>query len=147
MLPSFFEVTPVELWHLGAEPAVAVLREMILAEVINLGIPISAVDVPYPITTSDGGVDAIVVGTPRGPGNGIVFAPRTSYQVKTGEFLLTATSLGLIEALLIRPSAIDARKNTGRKKAGRKKAKVEISGKAHRPEDIRCLVPAFAGAD
>ena len=47
MLPGFFDITPVELGQLGPEPAVHVLREMILAEAGNLGIPISEIDVPY----------------------------------------------------------------------------------------------------
>ena len=47
-------------WCIGPEPAVAVLREMIWAEANNLGIPISDTDVPFAITTADGGVDAVV---------------------------------------------------------------------------------------
>jgi len=41
MQQTFFDVTPVELSQLGSELAVAVLREMLWAEVNNLGIPIS----------------------------------------------------------------------------------------------------------
>ena len=115
MLQSFFDVTPVELDQLGSEPAVAVLREMLWAEANTLGVPISQVDVPFAVTTSDGGIDAIVNGTPQGPGNGLIFAPRTTYQVKAGAFSLNATSLGTIEELLISPSAITARKANGRK--------------------------------
>ncbi len=65
MQQSFFDVTPVELGQLGAEPAVAVLREMLWAEVHNLGIPISDTDVPFAVNDADGGVDTIVKGTPR----------------------------------------------------------------------------------
>ncbi len=84
MLRSFFDVTPVELGQLGSEPAVAVLREMLWAEVNNLGIPISDTDIPFSVTTSDGGVDAVVHATPKSGGNGLIFAPRTSYQFATG---------------------------------------------------------------
>jgi hypothetical protein len=126
MLRSFFDVTPVELGQLGSEPAVAVLREMLWAEVNNLGIPISDTDIPFAVTTSDGGVDAVVNGTPKRDGNGLVFAPRTSYQVKTGDFPLNSTSPGQIEKLLISPSAITARV----------KGKTPPSGKAHKPEHI-----------
>lgn len=72
MLQSFFDVTPFELDQLGSEPAVAVLREMLWAEANNLGVPISQIDVPFAVTTSDGGIDAIVNGTPQGPRNGLM---------------------------------------------------------------------------
>jgi hypothetical protein len=130
MLRSFFDVTPVELGQLGSEPAVAVLREMLWAEVNNLGIPISNTDIPFAVTTSDGGIDAVVYGTPKGPGNGLIFPPRTSYQVKTGDFTLNATNPGQIEKLLISPTAI----------AARKKTKVGINGKSHKPENISTRV-------
>jgi hypothetical protein len=126
MLPGLFDVTPVELGQLGPEPAVAVLREMILAEVGNLGIPISETDIPYPITSPDGGVDAVVRGTPTKPGNGLIYAPRTSFQVKAGDFPLNATGPGRIEELLLKPSSIE----------GRVKTKGAISGKSYTPEDI-----------
>ena len=67
MQQGFFDVTPVELGLLGPEPAVAVLREMLWAEVRNLGIPISDADIQFAVTTADGGVDATVKGTPREP--------------------------------------------------------------------------------
>src|SRR5258708_29525152 len=126
MLQSFFDVTPVELGQLGSGPAVAVLREMLWAEVNNLGIPISDSDIPFAVTTSDGGVDAVVNTTPKRAGNGLIFAPRTSYQVKTGDFPLNPTNLAQIEKLLISPTAI----------AARSKAKAKISDKSHKPEDL-----------
>jgi hypothetical protein len=54
MQRSFFDVIPVELGQLGPELAVTVLREMIWAEVGDLGIPLPDTDVPFPITTPDG---------------------------------------------------------------------------------------------
>jgi hypothetical protein len=36
MQQTFFDVTPTELGQLGPEPAVAVLREMLWAEVHNI---------------------------------------------------------------------------------------------------------------
>ena len=89
MFQSFFDVTPIELGQLGPEPAVAVLREMIWAEVNNLGIPISATDIPFPITTSDGGVDAVVDGIPTCPGNGLIFAPRPATKSRPAASLST----------------------------------------------------------
>ena len=109
MLPGFFDVTPVELEQLGAEPAVGVLREMIFAEVGGLGIPVSEIDIPYSNTTPDGGVDAVVRGIPTKTGNGVIFAPRTSYQVKAGDFPLNSTSFARIEELLLKPSSIERR--------------------------------------
>ena len=126
MLLGFFDVTPVDLMQLGPEPAVAVLREMILAEVGNLGIPISETDIPYSITTPDGGVDAVVRGTPTRPGNGLIYEPRTSYQVKAGEFPLNASSFGRIEELVIKPSSIERRVKT----------KAAISGRSYTLDDL-----------
>jgi hypothetical protein len=126
MLPSFFDVMPVELGQLGSEPAVAVLREMLWAEVNNLGIPITDTDIPFAVTTSDGGVDAVVKATPKSSGNGLIFAPRTSFQVKTGDFTLNATSPAQIEKLLIKPKEIAARVKAGTKP----------SGKSHKSESI-----------
>jgi hypothetical protein len=136
MLRSFFDVTPIELDQLGAEPAVAVLREMLWAEVNSLGIPISQVDVPFAVTTADGGIDAVVNGTPQGTGSGLIFAPQTAYQVKAGDFPLNGTSLGQIEELLISPSAI----------AARVKARVKPGEPFHKPEDISPRVRACLDA-
>jgi hypothetical protein len=130
MFRSFFDVTPIELGQLGTEPAVAVLREMLWAEVNNLGIPISDTDIPFAVTTSDGGIDAVVNATPSGAGNGLIFAPRTSYQVKTGDFTVNATNLAQIEKLLISPTAI----------AARVKARAKASGKSHKSENISTRV-------
>src|SRR6266851_444774 len=118
MQRSFFDVTPVELGQLGPEPAVAVVREMLWAEVNNLGIPIPDTDIPFAVTNADGGVDAVVKASPKSPGNGLIFAPMTSYQVKAGDFSLSATTRSQIEALLITPAAIQERKKTGANPAG-----------------------------
>ncbi|SRR5260221_5867104 len=109
MQQSFFDVTPTELSQLGAEVAVAVLREMLWAEVQDIGIPISETDIPFAVNDADGGVDAIVKATPKGGGNGLIFAPRTAYQVKAGNFPLSAKTPGLIEELLLTPTAIRRR--------------------------------------
>jgi hypothetical protein len=138
MLQSFFDVTPVELGQLGPEPAVAVLREMLWAEISNLGMPISDTDIPFAITTPDGGIDAVVTGTPKGTGNGLIFAPQTSYQIKAGDFPLNATSLARIEELLVTPSAIAARKA---------QKGVKPNGKAHELNDISPRVRACLDND
>ncbi len=119
---------PVELGALGSELAVAVLRQMLWAEVSNLGVPISDTDIPFAVTTPDGGIDAVVNATPKGAGNGLIFAPRTSYQVKAGDFTLNATSPGQIEELLISKTSIAARI--------RAKVKAELGGKWHKRENI-----------
>jgi hypothetical protein len=126
MLPSFFDIMPTDLDQLGPEPAVAVLREMLWAEANNLGIPITDTDIPFAITTSDGGIDAVVNAMPKAAGSGLMFSPRTCYQVKTGDFTLNATTGAQIEKLLLIPAAI----------AARKAAKAEISGKSYTQEHI-----------
>jgi len=70
MQQTFFDVTPTELGQLGPEPAVAVLREMLWAEVHNIGIPISDADIPFAVNDADGGVDAVVKGARKVPGTG-----------------------------------------------------------------------------
>jgi hypothetical protein len=136
MQQSFFDVTPVELGQLGSEPAVTVLREMLWAEVNNLGIPISDTDIPFAVNDADGGVDAVVKGIPNGTGNGLIFAPTTSYQVKAGDFLLSATRSAQIEELLMTPNAIRQRIN----------AKASPAGTWHKPEGISPRVRACLDA-
>jgi len=126
MQQGFFDVTPAELAQLGPAPAVDVLREMVWAEVSSIGIPISDTDVPFDVHSADGGIDAIVKAVPTSAGNGLIFAPRTAYQVKTGDFALSATAPAQIEKLLIRPVAIEARI----------KAKQQPSGKSYKLEDL-----------
>lgn len=135
MQQSFFDVTPLELSQLGPEPAVAVLREMLWAEVRNLGIPISDTDVPFSINDADGGVDAVVKGTAKEAGNGLIFPPMTSYQVKAGDFALHTPAQ--IEALLMSPAAVQARRVT---------AKTPITGNLHTVEGISPRVRACLDA-
>jgi hypothetical protein len=118
MQRSFFDVVPVELGQLGSEPAVAVLREMLWAEVNNIGVPISETDIPFSVNDADGGVDAVAKAVPKSAGNGLIFPPTTSYQVKAGNFPLGATALAQIEELLITPAAVQARKKGGARPAG-----------------------------
>jgi hypothetical protein len=132
MIRSFFAVMPSDLEQLGPELAVSVLREMLWAEVHNVGIPFSQTDIPFPVTTPDGGIDAVVNGTPKGAGAGLIFAPRTAYQVKAGDFPLNATSLRRIEEILIAPSAISARRG----------AKDTLRRKTYTPEEISPRVRA-----
>lgn len=126
MLRTLFDVTPGELEQLGPEPAVGVLRDMLWAETANIGIPVTQIDVPYSITTPDGGVDAIVNATPKTAGNGLIFPPRTTYQVKAGDFPLSATTAAQIEALIVVPSAIKRRVE----------AKAAINGHFYQASDI-----------
>ena len=131
MQQGFFDVTPAELAQLGPAPAVDVLREMVWAEVSNIGIAISDADIPFGVNTADGGIDAIVKAVPKSAGNGLIFAPRTAYQVKAGDFPLSANSTARIEELVMKPTAIDRRR----------KAKLPPSGKLHKAADIS---PRFA---
>jgi hypothetical protein len=135
MQQSFFDVTPLELSQLGPEPAVAVLREMLWAEVRNLGIPISDTDVPFSVNDADGGVDAVVKGNAKAAGNGLIFPPVTSYQVKAGDFALNTPAQ--IEALLMTPAAVQAR---------RAKTKAPIIGTSHTVEGISPRVRACLDA-
>jgi hypothetical protein len=136
MQRSFFDVTPLELGQLGTELAVAVLREMLWAEINYLGIPISDTDVPFAVNDADGGVDAIVKGAPKGAGSGLIFPPTTSYQVKAGDFSVSATRPAQIEELLMTPTAI-------RQRIG---AKASPAGTSHKPDGISPRVRACLDA-
>ena len=128
MQRAFFDVTPGDLARLGPEPAVDVLREMLWAETHNIGVPITETDCPFSVNNADGGVDAVVLVPPKSAGNGLVFAPKTSYQVKAGvNFNLNSTSLALIEELLIAPEAIARRQ---------KSHKGDPAGKHFSPDDM-----------
>jgi hypothetical protein len=129
-------VIPAELGQLGPELAVAVLREMLWAEVNNIGIPISNADIPFAVTGADGGVDAIVTRTPKGLGNGLIFSPLTSYQVKAGDFALGATASAKIEELLLTPTAIKRRIQ----------ARASAAGTSHTPDAISLRVRACLDA-
>ena len=67
---------------------------------------------------ADGGIDAVVKAVPKIAGNGLIFPPTTSYQVKAGNFPLSASALAQIEELLITPAAVQARKKLRAKPGG-----------------------------
>lgn len=148
MQHGFFDVTPEDLGLLDSALAVDVLREMVWAEVHNIGIPITETDIPFSITSADGGIDAEVSVAPKTLGNGLIFAPKTFYQVKTGKFALTASSDALIEKLLLKPAAIEVRKQRDKAAAKKKKAVARkkppskiatiknVSGKDYTVDDI-----------
>jgi hypothetical protein len=111
---------------------------MLWAEVRNLGIPITDADIPFAVNDPDGGVDAIVnvKGTPTSAGNGLIFAPTTAYQVKAGDFRVSATRITQIEELLMTPTAIRQRID----------AKAIAAGGSHKPEGISPRVRACLDA-
>lgn len=115
---TFFDVSPSDLTPLAAGEAVSVLREMLWAEALRLGIPVTSVDAPFAIADPDGGVDANVDAIPGNANSTLIFPPRTAYQVKTGGFSLRSDSE--IEELLLLPSAIKERRaaQRGSKKRG-----------------------------
>lgn len=84
MVQTFFDVEPFELSQLSPELAVDVLRQMLWAEVNNLGIPISETDIPFAINVADGGIDAVVTGQPEHAGSGLIFPSRTSLSGQSG---------------------------------------------------------------
>jgi hypothetical protein len=61
----------------------------------------AGIAIPFAVNDADGGIDAVVKAVPKGAGNGLIFPPTTSYQVKAGNFPLSASALAQIEELLI----------------------------------------------
>lgn len=92
MLPSIFTVTKEQVGALGPEEAVDVLRRLLWAEANVLGISKTLIDVPSKINWNDGGLDAEVDSSPKASNAGIIHKGFTAYQVKSGDFRLTASS-------------------------------------------------------
>lgn len=82
-----FDVRTEDLKQIDPGHAVDLFRQLLVIEAAKVGVPITGVDVPSDINTSDGGIDAEVsnlagVSQPAG----LIFDGLTSYQIKTGKF-------------------------------------------------------------
>ncbi|MDQ0034495.1 hypothetical protein J2W30_002250 [Variovorax boronicumulans] len=97
-----FDVRTEDLKQIDAGQAVDLFRQLLVIEAAKLGVPITGVDVPSDINTSDGGIDAEVsnlAGVTQP--NGLIFNGLTSYQIKTGKF--SASIPSDIRSLLVQP--------------------------------------------
>lgn len=97
-----FDVRTEDLKQIGANQAVNLFRQLLVIEAAKVGVPITAVDVPSDINTSDGGIDAEVsnlagVALPAG----LIVDGLASYQIKTGKF--SASTASDIRSLLVQP--------------------------------------------
>lgn len=97
-----FDVRTEDLKQIDAGQAVDLFRQLLVIEAAKVGVPITGVDVPSDINTSDGGIDAEVsnltgVNLPAG----LIFDGIASYQIKTGKF--SASIPSDIRALLVQP--------------------------------------------
>lgn len=97
-----FDVKPEDLKMIDARQAVDLFRQLLVIEAAMVGVPITAVDVPSDINTSDGGIDAEVSNSTHValPG-GLIFEGLASYQIKTGNF--SASNSRDIRSLLVQP--------------------------------------------
>ena len=58
-----FDVSADDLARVTPEQAVEIVKQLLVAEAIEIGIPATGVDVSSAITTPDGGLDAVVSGS------------------------------------------------------------------------------------
>src|SRR5689334_474262 len=86
---TIFTVSRAELMHLGAEPAVDIVRRLLLAEASSLGIEHSLINVPLNVDAKDGGIDAEVVAPSIARGHGIIVPGLSRFQIKAGKFGVT----------------------------------------------------------
>ena len=91
-LTTIFDVQGEDLGRLGASAAVDLLRELIWAEAVRIGLAKNFIDVPTAINVSDGGVDGEIRDAAILSGDGIIKPGNTRYQVKTGSFSLASDS-------------------------------------------------------
>jgi hypothetical protein len=98
-----FDVLPKDLEDQTAESAVLLLRELLITEAKQIGLPVTGVSVPTTINVADGGVDAEIVipGTVTRP-IGLIGTGTTRYQVKTGKF--QASKASEIRELVLAPA-------------------------------------------
>ncbi len=97
-----FDVRTEDLKQIDARQAVDLFRQLLVIEAAQVGIPITNINVPSDINTSDGGIDAEVsnlAGTTLPAG--LIFSGQTCYQIKTGKF--SASNDSDIRSLLVQP--------------------------------------------
>ncbi len=80
---SFFTVQQDSLLRLDPKAAVEIFRDMLHAEAMRLGVPISRVHISTSIYVPDGGIDASV--DEGSLPDGLIKSGRTSYQIKAGD--------------------------------------------------------------
>lgn len=97
-----FDVNPEDLKVIDAGQAVDLFRQLLVIEAAMVGVPITAIDVPSDINTSDGGIDAEVTNsTHLALPVGLICEGLASYQIKTGNF--SASNTSDIRSLLVQP--------------------------------------------
>jgi hypothetical protein len=97
-----FDVRTNDLMKIGPVEAVDLFRQLLVIEARSVGLPITSVNVPADVFSSDGGVDADVAGVsgvmlPAG----LISEGSTCYQIKTGSF--SASTPSDIRSLLVQP--------------------------------------------
>jgi NAD(P)H-hydrate repair Nnr-like enzyme with NAD(P)H-hydrate epimerase domain len=85
--PGPFDVSADDLSRVSPSIAVSLVHQLLVAEAQQIGVPITAVNVPSTIYVADGGVDAEVslVSVSTMP-LGLLREGHTRYQIKSGSF-------------------------------------------------------------
>lgn len=97
-----FDVRTDDLKQIDTAQAVELLRQLLVIEAADIGLPTTHVNVPASITVADGGIDADVAGAAgKSLPAGLIEDGKTCYQIKTGEF--SASTPSAIRSLLIQP--------------------------------------------
>jgi hypothetical protein len=97
-----FDVKTDDLVQIDADQAVELFRQLLVIEAMQVGIPVTGVDVPASINVADGGIDAEVSGASSAvlPA-GLIAEGLTRYQIKTGSF--SASIPSEVRSLLVQP--------------------------------------------
>ncbi len=103
-MQSILSLSSDDLNRLSAQDAVFAFRDLLWAEATYLGIGRNLINVPGAINVADGGIDAEVLDAPPSQGHGIIREGLTRYQIKTGNFAMTA---GNIKEILFRDGTTD----------------------------------------
>lgn len=100
--PGPFDVSAEQLAQVSPALAVNIVRQLLIAEAQQIGIPVTAVNVPSTIYIADGGVDAEVSLVEADPMPlGLLRSGHARYQIKSGGF--SATNDTELKTLIFRP--------------------------------------------
>ena len=101
MAANPLEPRALDVQHLDAAAAVDLLRDILWSEATRCGLNRVLINVPGAITVSDGGIDGVFINSLAEPNDCVIPSGYVAFQVKKGDFSLTAPSH--IQEILCKP--------------------------------------------